>query len=256
MARRGCREAIPIAGGWALRHPGLPDAYQLNRIHLSAGAPAPSADALIALADAWQAGLAHRRVTLEDAEAGERLTDALAAHGYERLRTLYMALAADRLAVAPDPRARALSEPELAALQERVFAADAGPRASAAGVPARLAAAQAALRTGTPATGFGAGPEPAAEPVAAATLFCDPDVAGRRVALIDQVATLRPYRQQGLGRAVTLAAIAAAQRWGAELIVVPVDADDWPQLMYAGLGFVALGRQITFTRRGSGGSRV
>ncbi len=40
-----------------------------------------------------------------------------------------------------------------------------------------------------------------------------------------------------------------ADRWGAELIVVPADADDWPQLMYAGLGFEPLGRQVTLTRR-------
>jgi hypothetical protein len=45
------------------------------------------------------------------------------------------------------------------------------------------------------------------------------------------------------------AAVAHAGRWGAELIVVPADADDWPQVMYARLGFAPAGRQVALTRR-------
>ncbi len=48
-------------------------------------------------------------------------------------------------------------------------------------------------------------------------------------------------------------ALRAAGEWGADLIVVPADADDWPQLMYASLGFRALGRRWLFTRRGGSG---
>ena len=33
------------------------------------------------------------------------------------------------------------------------------------------------------------------------------------------------------------------------MIVVPADADDWPQVMYAGLGFVPLGRQVGLAQR-------
>ena len=47
------------------------------------------------------------------------------------------------------------------------------------------------------------------------------------------------------------AAIAAARDWGAELITVPADADDWPQIIYAGLGFQNAGTQVQFTRRGA-----
>ena len=69
------------------------------------------------------------------------------------------------------------------------------------------------------------------------------------MALIDNVGTLRAHRQQGLAKAAVSAAVRAAAEWGAELILVPADADDWPQLLYAGLGFAALGRQVTFTLR-------
>ena len=69
------------------------------------------------------------------------------------------------------------------------------------------------------------------------TLFLDEDVNGRRVATVEEVGTLPARRGRGLARAVVCAAVADAGRWGADLIVVPADADDWPQLMYARLGF-------------------
>jgi GNAT superfamily N-acetyltransferase len=81
------------------------------------------------------------------------------------------------------------------------------------------------------------------------TLFLDDDVDGRRVALLEEVGTLVDYRRRGLARGVVSAAIAAAVAWDAGLIVVPADADDWPQVMYAGLGFAPVGQQVSVTRR-------
>ena len=69
------------------------------------------------------------------------------------------------------------------------------------------------------------------------------------MATVEEVGTLIAHRGRGLARAVVLAAVAYAARWGADLIVVAADADDWPQLMYARLGFAAIGRQVTLTRR-------
>jgi GNAT superfamily N-acetyltransferase len=69
------------------------------------------------------------------------------------------------------------------------------------------------------------------------------------VAMVEQVATLRLYREQGLAKAVVSGALRAAAEWGADHVVVPTDADDWPQLLYAGLGFEPVGRQVTFTLR-------
>jgi GNAT superfamily N-acetyltransferase len=63
------------------------------------------------------------------------------------------------------------------------------------------------------------------------------------------VGTLITHRRRGLARAVVLAAVAYAGGWGAEMIVVPADADDWPQVMYCGLGFVPVGRQVGLARR-------
>ena len=57
--------------------------------------------------------------------------------------------------------------------------------------------------------------------------------------MIEEVGTLASHRERGLAKAVVSAAIRSAGEWGADLIVVPADADDWPQLLYAKLGFRA-----------------
>jgi predicted N-acetyltransferase YhbS len=81
------------------------------------------------------------------------------------------------------------------------------------------------------------------------TLFLDEDVRGRCVAILAEVATLPDRRGRGLARAVVLAAVDGAARSGADLIVVAADAEDWPQLMSARLGFAPVGRQVAVTRR-------
>jgi GNAT superfamily N-acetyltransferase len=113
---------------------------------------------------------------------------------------------------------------------------------------ARLVATQSRLRDTTPCRCFGAG-EPGGEPASMCALFLDADVNGRRVATIEEVGTLVAHRRRGLAGVVVSAAVSDAGRWGADLIVVPADADDWPQVMYAGLGFEPIGRQVTLTRR-------
>ena len=68
--------------------------------------------------------------------------------------------------------------------------------------------------------------------------------------MVESVATLPDHRERGLAKAAVGAALRAAADWGADLIAVPADADDWPQLLYASLGFVAAGRLLTFLRTG------
>ncbi|MGZ4246534.1 MAG: GNAT family N-acetyltransferase, partial [Solirubrobacteraceae bacterium] len=116
------------------------------------------------------------------------------------------------------------------------------------GLVARLVATQRRLRATTGMRCFGAG-DPDGEPASMCTLFLDPDVNGRRVAMLTDVGTRVAHRERGLARAVVFAAVADAGVWGAELIVVAADADDWPQLMYSALGFESVGRQVALTRR-------
>jgi predicted N-acetyltransferase YhbS len=247
IRRRAAAEAIPLEHGLAVRHPGLPDVHHLNAILLDARPSRPWVTSdVVALADRWLADRAHRHVVLDDAEAGERIAVELADRGWERRRTLFMLFAQDPATLPPDDRARQISEAQLQAHHLAGLAEDM-PAEGRSGLVARLAAAQAALRAGTSYLAFGAGEGD--EPHATCTLFLGADARGRRLAMIDEVGTLIAHRERGLARAVVCAAIAEAHASGARLIVIPADADDWPQLMYARLGFVPAGRQVSLTLR-------
>jgi GNAT superfamily N-acetyltransferase len=254
ITRRAAESWVELALGWEVRHPALADVHHLNTLLLPAPLPPEvSAAELTQLTEDRQGDLGHRRFVLDDAQAGERLSAELLDAGWERDRTLYMVLRGDPQAALADPRARAISEEELAAAQRATLAEeDSGPLPTP-GLVDRLTEAQRLLRAGTAALGFGAGQ--GEEIVSHCTLFCDRAPDQTRLALIDNVGTLRGHRRQGLSKAAVSAAIRAAGEWGAELIVLPADADDWPQVFYAGLGFAPVGRQLAFARRRPGRAR-
>ena len=246
ITRRAAETWTELPLGWEARHGRLADVYHLNTLLLRAPLPAEvDAAELMALADARQGDLRHRRVVLDDEAAGERLSGTLLDARWERERTVYMALGSDPQDALIDPRARVLSEGQLRAVQHATLGEDDFGPLTSPGLIDRLVEAQAVLRAGTRALGFGAGQGEAV--VSHCTLFCEAEPTDRRVAMIDTVGTLQASRQQGLAKAVVSAAVRAAGEWGADLIVVPADADDWPQLLYAGLGFAPLGRQVGFT---------
>lgn len=248
IRRRAAEETIRVYGGIVLRHPELHDVHYLNAVLLDAGADAPGAAGAAALAERWLGDLGHRHVVFDDAEAGERAADELEAAGWERGRTVYMAFTGETSGVEPDPRARAISEAEMDALQLAHLSDQMPDAHGRSGLADRLLATQQRLRRTTPARCFGAA-EPSGELASMCTLLLDGDVGGRRVAMVSEVGTRAAHRERGLARAVISAAIVAAGAWGADLIVVGADADDWPQLLYARLGFEAIGRQVTLTRR-------
>lgn len=248
IRRRAAREAVPIPGGLALRHPELDDVHYLNVVLLDSGPAQPDPAAVEGLADRWLGDLGHRHVVFDDEPAGERAAAALAGTGWQRSRTSFMVFGGDPAAGADDPRARPISETEMQALQLEGLRHEAPEVDARTGLVDRLVATQMALRQATPSRCFGAGGR--GERLASmCTLFLDQEVHGRRVATVEEVGTLPPARGRGLARAVVLAAVADAGAWGADLIVVPADADDWPQLMYARLGFEPVGRQVALTHR-------
>jgi GNAT superfamily N-acetyltransferase len=248
VRRRAAVEAIPVSGGIVLRHPELHDVHYLNAVLLDAGTPVPSGAEIAALAERWLGGLGHRHVVFDDDAAGEHAAAELADAGWERARTVYMAFARDPAGLEGDPRARPISEAEMQALQLAGLREEAPEVDARTGLVERLVATQRRLRETTPCRCFGAG-APGGAPASMCALFLDDDVRGRRVGTVEEVGTLVAHRRRGLARAVVSAAVSHAGRWGADLIVVPADADDWPQVMYASLGFEPIGRQVTLTRR-------
>jgi GNAT superfamily N-acetyltransferase len=254
VRRRAAREVIPVAGGLVVRHPELHDVHYLNAVLVDAeparpgGAVAAPVAEAAAVAERWLGDLGHRHIVFDDAAAGERAAAELQGAGWERARTLYMAFAGDPAALPSDPRARPISEPEMQALQLAGLREEAPEVDARTRLVARLVTTQSRLRETTPCRCFGAA-EPGGELASMCALFLDADVRGRRVATVEEVGTLAAHRRRGLARAVVSAAVSHAVGWGADLIVVPADADDWPQLMYAALGFAPAGRQVTLTWR-------
>ncbi len=196
LRRRAALEAIPLAAGLAVRHPALDDVHYLNAVLVDATPPAPvvlDAAGVAALAERWLGDLGHRHVVFDDAGAGERAAAELEREGWERRRTVYMAFAGDPAAIAPDPRARPISEPEMQALQLAALREEAPEVDARTGLVARLVATQSRLRDTTPCRCFGAG-EPGGEPASMCALFLDGDVGGRRVATVEEVGTLVAHR--------------------------------------------------------------
>jgi GNAT superfamily N-acetyltransferase len=65
---------------------------------------------------------------------------------------------------------------------------------------------------------------------------------------VEDVGTLARARGRGYAKAIVLAAVAAARAEGATTIFLTAEADDWPQLLYARLGFETVG-DLTILRR-------
>ncbi len=68
------------------------------------------------------------------------------------------------------------------------------------------------------------------------------------VGQIESVVTLPEFRRRGFARALVLRAIAESGAMGNELTFLVADADDWPQQLYARLGFETTGRYARFLR--------
>lgn len=249
------QRSIEIPQGWVVLSPELPNVHTLNMLILAAPLrEALDATVVRALADDWLGHLVHRFVRVEDSEAGLRLAPLLRAEGWEQRRTVFMVLDTSRSKTIWDRRAREISEEELDALMLANFAHyNYGPEASD-NLVRQLVAAQRAMRAGTASLRFGAGEDGGLQSMC--TLFMHPDVSGVRVAMVEEVGTLPTYRGHGLAKAVVSAAVTAAGSWGAQLITVPADADDWPQLLYARLGFEPVGSEISFTLRRAARQRV
>jgi hypothetical protein len=236
---RGAQLFTPVPGGAVIRHDGLPSVYHLNTLLLDAPLPtAIDAPTIVQLADEWLGDLGHRRVVLDDPEAAQRVEPQLAQAGWSRQRTVFMVWRGEP-EPARDDRAAETTEQRLRAIQGKLLAEE---RPGDPSLVAVLVEAQAALRAGTSARGFIAAD--GGEPASSCTLFVDE---GQGAAMIEEVGTLIAHRERGLATAVVSCAMRAAIAAGLDPIVIPADADDWPQLLYAKLGFEPVAMQVSFT---------
>jgi len=228
----------PWSLGRAFFHDGFPDRYDSNFLLVERPLGAVPADRVAAEADRLLARFPHREIAVDDEGDGATLAIGLAQLGYRADRLVVMA---QRRALerTPPPEVEVHEVPveEVRSLQLEVMRRD----------PASASAAEAltdfkrVLRDHAGARFFLA--RVGGEAAAACELFPDGDVAQ-----VEDVNTLAEFRGRGLATSVVLAAVGAARSGGANLVFLHADANDWPQHLYARLGFDPIGARWSFLR--------
>jgi ribosomal protein S18 acetylase RimI-like enzyme len=229
----------PFEGGRALFHEDFPFVRDLNFLRVEAAGPEITAPGLAAEAERVQgaAGLVHRKVAIDDEALGERLAPGFQQLDWQTDRLLIMARHRSPARRRAPGIVREIDLEEIKRARELTLEDEGGHSEE---VKAQLRDMVEVVARAGKARFFGA--EAGGEYVSVCELY-----AGSGNAQIEAVMTLTDYRGQGLGTAVVLAALEAAEAMGAELVFLTADADDWPRELYAKLGFDTIGVIYDFT---------
>ena len=237
--RRAAGRQVPFRFGTAYLRSELPKVWSRNYLSLehdlddvTAGLLATEADRVLG-----EAGVAHRKIEVFDAEAGERLAPALAKLGWQVECDVVM------VAARPPDREPDLSVAEEVSHEQLVPAwAEAnrseghiddeevihqlaeGKRVLASAIDVRFLAARANGEIGA---------------------YCELYSLGG-TGQIENVLTLERYRNRGLARALVLQALATSRAEGNDLTFLLANRDDWPKELYRKLGFDEVGHIYDF----------
>jgi GNAT superfamily N-acetyltransferase len=245
LDERVCDEVRRESWGRAFLTPSTPLVWDANWVGIER--VGLGVDEVVAIADEVLGGIGfeHRTVCVLDEVDGRRLGEALEAEparwpGWEVERTRYMLWRGGEVA-APDG-VREVGLDEIAGLRAALI------RESMPAEVEELDATVDQLLELERRYGLAAGDRwfvaPAdGEPLAACRLL-----RGETVGQVEDVATREDARERGYAKAIVLATVAAAQAAGKTTIFLTAEATDWPQLMYAKLGFETLG-DLTILRR-------
>jgi GNAT superfamily N-acetyltransferase len=250
LDERVCDEVRAEAWGRLFLTPSLPLIWDANWVAIER--PELGLEEIVAIADEalGGAGFEHRTVAILDAAEGREIAEEMEERqgdwpGWEVERNRYMAWRGG--SVEPSAGVRETSLGEIEGLRRELIAESMPP-----GVDEFEATVDQLLEQER-RYGIAAGDRwfvaPAeGEPLAACCLF-------RRdgIAQVEEVATREDARERGFAKAIVRAAVGAAQAAGDERIFLVADAADWPQLLYAKLGFEPVG-DITILRRAPGRS--
>jgi GNAT superfamily N-acetyltransferase len=206
-------------------------------------------DRVVGIADAelGAAGFHHRTVCALDQADGRRLGEELEAEparwpGWEVERTRYMVWRG-AAAAAPGQPVQEVPLAGIEDLRRRLIAEEAVPT----GVPEPGATVDQLFEIDRRYGGAG-GDRWFAAPAGDEPRSCCRLLSDGRIGQVEDVGTREDSRERGYGKAVVLAAVAAAHADGNRPIFLTAEAADWPQLMYANLGFETVG-DLTILRR-------
>lgn len=223
-------------GGYAVIDTRVPRVWSSNYLVIEPGSGL-AAEAIVELGDEHLggAGLAHRKLELMDIADAERLGPELTRLGWEGDRTLYMVLrrAPDREA---DVTPSAVDPASLAELRKEIARDEDGEDEEVG-----LQLLEREIRLGGIADGRWFAVEREGEVAACCVLY-------RRggTGQVEAVTTSPRHRNQGMARALVLAAAEASREAGDELTFIAADAEDWPKQLYERLGFDPVGETAGF----------
>jgi GNAT superfamily N-acetyltransferase len=228
-------ERVPL--GSAVFTDSLPVVWSLNLLRVDEAGV--SAEEIAAEAERLQggAGLEHRRVAIQDEDAGRDLEEGFAALGWKPDVFLFMVprrepnRAVDTSGVVEVER-EALRPIREAILGEWLGELDVEVMRQIGESDRRFAEAGNARHFAVVVEG---------EPVSSTDLFSD-----GRTAQIEDVGTLPEHRGTGHASAVVLRALEEARTMGHDFIFLVADARDWPKEMYRRLGFDGIGEKYAF----------
>ncbi|TNM30774.1 GNAT family N-acetyltransferase [Streptomyces sedi] len=242
FARRQARRVEEFPCGFAATNDALPHSRVDNQLFVERPLPDPAA--LPALADRALAGLPYRLVTVFDEGTGEAAIGPFTAAGYEHTAELLMVHRGP--VPAPRPGGPRAGTVELAALRGplarrwRGFLPDADEEAVR-----QLVERRDVRRGGAETVHFVGSPTGGGEIAAWVDLYLAP-AAG--LAQIEDLLTAEEHLGRGHGHAVVAEALRLAEAAGCATRFLVAEADDWPRLWYARLGFTTVGRIHAFER--------
>ena len=247
--RERCAERIePFEFGRALFNDTFPSVWDLNVLRVDEPQGA-TVDALEAEAERLQgaAGQGHRRIAVGDDEAGARLEPGFRGLGWEVDRFVFMAWRGPSDRGADTAIVEEVDAAAQRPLRERVAAAE--PWADSEETVRMVLDSSLLVAEAAGARHFAVREE--GEVVSATDLYSD-----GRTAQVEDVVTSPEHRGRGYASAAVLRAVEEALAGGHDLVFLIADDRDWPKELYAGLGFVRIGRKWTFLRRPAPGARA
>jgi GNAT superfamily N-acetyltransferase len=240
--RERCAERIlPFRFGRALLNDSYPRVWDLNVLRVDSPEGA-SAEALASEADRLQAaaGHAHRRVAVLDERLGEGLAPGFTRLGWRADRFVFMSYIGHGERSVETETVREVTGEELRPLREEVAGAE--PWATDEEVVRMVLDAAALVARQGNARHFAALID--SEVASCADLYSD-----GRTAQVEDVVTLPRFRNRGLASAVVLRAVTEALAAGHDFVFLVADDADWPQELYARLGFAPIGRKWVFLKQ-------
>jgi GNAT superfamily N-acetyltransferase len=238
-----------IPEGWVAKAPSLPMVWSLN--HVGVTAALPSAE-VMGLADHHMNGVPYRHVVVDDEAAGERLQGDFRAAGWRIERNVLMALRRDPgrevdtsgVTVLGGDKASGIIEPAEEEALELMAEWTANEEELRAGSDAHRQVLEATRLTWRARNGRRLAVVGSDGALAGITVLFSDGI----VAQVEDVYVVPGERGRGVGRALVTRAARLAVELGHELSFIIGDDEDWPQHLYAQVGFEPVARTWVFHR--------